>query len=75
MGTDLEGLSVLMGFPAGSVGKESACSAEDTGDAGSTPGSGRSLGEGNGNLFQSLGNSTDKGPWWAIVHGVAKSQT
>ena len=67
----------IWGFPGGPVGKESACSAEDTGDAGSTPGSGRSLGEGNGNLLQysSLGNSTDKGPWWAIVHGVAKSQT
>ena len=67
----------IWGFPGGPVGKESACSAEDTGDAGSTPGSGRSLGEGNGNLLQysSLGNSTDKGPWWAIVHGVAKSQS
>ena len=67
----------IWGFPGGSMGKESACSAEDTGDAGATPGSGRSLGEGNGNLLQysSLGNSTDKGPWWAIVHEVAKSQT
>ena len=67
----------IWGFPGGSVGKEAACSAEDTGDAGATPGSGRSLGEGNGNLLQysSLGNSTDKGPWWARVHGVAKSHT
>ena len=34
------------GFPGGSDGKESACSA---GDPGSIPGSGRSPGEGNGN--------------------------
>ena len=33
-------------FPDGSDGKESACSA---GDMSSTPGSGRSPGEGNGN--------------------------
>ena len=33
-----------------------------------------SLGEGNGNPLQypSLGNPTDRGAWWAIVHGVAK---
>ena len=31
-----------MGFPGGSVGKEPACSAGDTGDMGSIPGSGRS---------------------------------
>ena len=35
--------------PCSSVGKESACSA---GDAGSTPGWGRSPGEGNGNPLQ-----------------------
>ena len=37
-----------MGFPDGSVGKESACSARDAEDIGSIPGSGRSPGEGNG---------------------------
>ena len=31
-----------MGFPSGSVGKESICSSEDTGDAGLIPGSGKS---------------------------------
>ena len=35
----------VLGFPGGSDGKESACNA---GDLGSIPGSGRSLGEGNG---------------------------
>ena len=59
-----------MGFPGGSDGKESAC---NTGDLGSIPGLGRSLGEGNGNPIQYsfLENSTDRGAWW----GVAKSQT
>ena len=40
-------------------------------------GSGRSPGEGNGNPLQyfCLENPTDRGAWWAIVHGVAKSWT
>ena len=43
----------------------------------SIPGLGRSPGEGNGNPLQysCLGNSTDRGAWLAIVHGVTKSQT
>ena len=46
------------------------------GDAGSIPGSGRSPGEGSGNLLQysCLGNPMDRRAWWAIAHGVAKSQ-
>ena len=50
-------------------------SAYNAGDLGSIPGLGRSSGEGNGNPFQysCLENSTDRGAWWAIVHGVAKS--
>ena len=34
-------------------------------------------GEGNGNPLQysCLENPMDKGPWWATVHGVAKSRT
>ena len=37
--------------------------------------SGRSLGVGNGNPLQysCLGNPMDRGAWWAIAHGVAKS--
>ena len=44
---------------------------------GSTPGSGRSPGQGNGNPLQyyCLENSMGRGAWQAIVHGVAKSQT
>ena len=60
------------GFPSGSDGKESACKA---GDLGSIPGSGRSPGEGNGNLQQCLENPMDRVVWQATVHGVAKSQT
>ena len=35
------------------------------------------LGEGNGNPLQysCLENPRDGGAWWAVVHGVAKSQT
>ena len=46
-------------------------------DVGSVPGLGRSPGEGNGKPFQysHLENPMDRGAWWAIVHGVAKSQT
>ena len=44
------------------------------GDPGSTPGSGRSPGEGNGNLLQysCLGDPMDRGAWHAAVHGVTK---
>ena len=46
----------------------------NAGDAGLIPGSGRSPGEGNGNIFQysCLGNPMDRGAWWATVHRVAK---
>ena len=52
-------------------GKESACNARDPG---STPVSGRSHGEGNGNPLQysCLGNPMDRGAWQATVHGVAR---
>ena len=54
--------------------KVSAC---NVGDPSSTPGSGRSPGEGNGNPFQysCLENPMDGGAWWATVHGVSKSRT
>ena len=60
---------MVLGFPDGSVGKESACNA---GDPGLIPGSGRSAGEGKGCPLQYSGleNSMD-----CIVHGVAKSRT
>ena len=63
-----------LGFPGGSDGKESSCNA---GDLGLIPGLGGSPGEGNGEPFQysCLENSMDRVAWWAIVHGVTKSQT
>ena len=49
----------------------------NAGDVGSTHGSGRSPGEGNGKPIQCpcLGNPMNRGAWWAIVHGVTKSWT
>ena len=62
-------LHLMVGFPGGSGGKESACNA---GDLGSIPGLGRSPGEGNGYPFQysCLENSMD-----CIVHRITKSWT
>ena len=56
---------------------EVKASAWNAGDPGSIPGSGRSPGEGNGNLLQysCLENPKEGGAWWATVHGVIKSQT
>ena len=46
-------------------------------EVGSTPGSGRSPGGGNGSPLQysCLENPLDRGAWWATVRGVAKSRT
>ena len=57
--------------------KNPSANAGETRDMGSTPGSGRSPGEGNGNLLQHscLENLINRGAWQATVHGVAKSQT
>ena len=57
--------------------KESAYNAEDTGNPGLIPGSGRSPGGGHGNPLQysSLENPMDRGAWWATVHEIAKNQT
>ena len=63
-----------MGFPGGTVVKNLP---DNAGDAGSIPGSGRSLGGGNGNPLQyyCLENSMDRGAQWATVLGFVKSQT
>jgi len=57
--------------------KNLPASAGDVREMDLIPGSGRSPGEGNGNLLQHscLGNSVDSGAWWATVHGVTRSQT
>jgi len=64
-------------FPDGSVGKDSACNAGDTGDVGLIPGLGGSSEGGNGNLLQyaCLENSTDRKAWQSTVYRVAKSWT
>ena len=49
----------------------------NAGDLGLIPGSGRSLGEGNGNPLQysCLENPMDGGAWQATVHRVAELDT
>ena len=62
-----------MGFLGSSDGKGSACNA---GDVGLIPGLGRSPGEGNGTHSSILARRiSDRGAWWATVHGVTRSQT
>ena len=58
------------------VKKKSADNAGDMGSVRKNPGSGRSSGEENGNSFQysCLKKSMDRGAWWAIVHGVTKTE-
>ena len=62
-------------FPGGSAGKNTPAVQETW--VQSLGQSGRSPVEGNGNPVQSpcLENSMDRGNWWAIVYGVAKSWT
>ena len=64
----------MLDFPSGSDSKEPAYNA---GDQGSTPWSGRSLGEGHGNPLQYSGleKPMDRRAWWATVRGVTKSWT
>ena len=70
---EIPGLGIK-GEPGGTVVKNLPANA---GDAGATPGLGRSPGDGNGNPLQysCLGNFMDRGTWQATVHGVAKTQT
>ena len=59
------------------MANESVCKARDPGDAGLTPGSGRSPEGGHDNPVQYsfLKDALDRGNWWVMVHQVAKSQT
>ena len=58
-------------------GSDGKVSVYNVGDLGSSPGLGRSPGEGNGNSLQycCLENPMDRGAWYATVYGVAKSRT
>ena len=62
---------VMLGFPGGSDGKESACK---EGDSGSVPGLERSPAGGDGNplRYSCLENSMDRGDRQATVHGGRK---
>ena len=66
-----------LGFLSGSEVKNQPANSGDARDGGWIPQSGRSPGEGNDNPLQysCLGNPTDRGVWWATVHGAAKGQT
>ena len=67
-------LGLMLGFPGGSVGKESACNARNLGLMLRL---GRSPREGNGNSLQysCLENPKDRGAEQAIVQRVAKNWT
>ena len=62
---------VIIGFPGGSDGEESACNARKLG---LIPGLERCPGEKNGNPLQyaCLGNPMDRRVWQATVHAVAR---
>ena len=68
------GQTMVDDFPGG---LDSKASVYNAGDPGSSPGLGRSPGEGNGNPLQyyCLENPMDRGAWEAIVYGVTKSWT
>ena len=72
-----KGIVIFWASSMAQLVKNSPANAGDTRDTSLIPGSERSPGEGNGNALQysCLENSMDRGAWWAIVHGVAKSQT
>ena len=67
----------LTGYMCGSVVKNPPANSGNTGDTGLILGLGRSPEVGNDNPphYFGLENSTDRGAWWATVHGVAKSHT
>ena len=64
-------------LPGALVIKNLPADAGDIRDAGSSPGLERSPGGGHGNplWYPCLEHPTDMRAWWAIVHGVTKSQT
>ena len=66
------GAPLVVGFPGGLDGKESAC---NVGDRGLIPGLGRSPREGNGNPLQYswLEKFMEREAWWATVRGVTGS--
>ena len=72
----LEGTSICARLETPVV-KNPSAHAGDLGDLSSIPGLGRPPGGGHGNPLQysCLRNPVVRGTWWAIAHGVTKSQT
>ena len=68
---------IIISFQVVLVVKNPPANAEDIGDTGLIPGSGRSLGVGNGNPLQYsyLENPMDRGAWRTTVHEIAESDT
>ena len=64
-------------FPGDAVVRNPPANVGDAGDIGLSPGSERAPGVENGNPLQysCMGNSINRGTWWATVHGVTKSWT
>ena len=60
---------LIVGFPGSTVVKNPPANARDTRDAGSTPGSRRYPGEGNGNPFQY--SCLEKNPWTESLVGYS----
>ena len=70
-------VNLVYGWWASLVAQRLRISLPNAGDAGSSPGSGRSPEGGNGNPLQysCQRNPMDRGAWRATVHGVVKSYT
>ena len=66
-----------LGFPGSSVVENPPTKAGDARDTHSSPGSGRSPREGNGNPLQCscLESPMDRRAWWAAIYRVAQSRT
>ena len=66
-----------LGFPSDTVVENPPASAREARDSGLIPVSGKIPWRRRWQLLQysCLENPMDRGAWWAIVHGVAKSQT
>ena len=73
-GSHLTFTNQIIGFSRGSMAKNPPASVEDVD---SVPDPGRSSGGENGNPLQCscLENPIKRGAWWAVVHGVTRSQT
>ena len=69
--------SPALGFADGTEVKYVSANAGKRCGFGSIPGSGRSPGGGPGKLlhYSCLENPTDRGAWWAAVHGVSRTWT